>query len=1116
MTATSPYAPVRRQSSIHSNSSKNGARMLRRSSSTGAVVANGTLCWFFLRYWNEIFSWNPCEGDYGEGSNRSKIGGRVCKLLNCMADAVSRNLTMNDSCRLPHEDGTGAELSASVSGRRRGISAVIHWLVNIVGGNQTKLGRIIAAFVESAREVLLRSIGATNIILTGIPTLRDQNVDDDTMQINSSSPNIRKAVCNGCVANCVVSKKGESTTNEMNVYSIRKERQCIDQILKYWFGRASPDGAQKTLWMIASSSFELLNKVDDDISEKFRRQILDLSTAGSGKLQQWTDDVEIFGWQGKIAAIIALDQMSRHVHRHDNGHQEASFSSIPKQQSLDRIAYNIARKLLRQHQQDISTGMIPLPMRIFGIMPLRHASTVQDLGTVQQEVELASALHDEMDRMIRRFRKATNRRMATLQDDVRRKGKLGMSDNKEERDHEWSDGKIIECFPFQADMSDAQHHIVIRTMSAFLSKTNTLQVSDGRFKSTRQAANSLHNKSSKGTESLDRVPSAIVSLSGGVDSMVIASALAYLRDLEADRRKTSPENTLRVIAIHIDYANRPESGAEAAYVERYCNELGIKFISRKISEVTRGSTARDDYERIAREIRFGLYRQCCQEASNGSNEDSTGIMLGHHRGDLRENVISNAHKGCGPLDLSGMTAASRNEGVTLFRPLLSLEKTCIHDYAHKYGVPYFKDTTPHWSTRGKLRNRLLPLLEEIYGEGSMGNLSSLAEESDAARALVQRTVTGPFMEKVKRYPMGITFESSPWKGCGLFLWKFVLRQLLHSMGLGMFSDKSVESFLDRVEAVKLKEGWLQCRKDYAVFLQKDGQVFILYPASFPFGNGNTKEHFHTNSKFLGYGPQNSLSIGPWDVTSDVVRGITANESVCLLQTKALRNMEHLMAGDVEYFIKVPIIDSLPCPLVRVSGFTKPTRAAAWKGFDLKVERTLPLLGVDQSFLNGDINTDFEEYGKSWTLVNVRLRLVLHGDVETTASCPPPQIRMTSEDPADNKSTECQPKLESNAVAVLNNVTVEGNLVDNSNAMPQDVKPEATPQDVKSDIKAMNGESRKEARTGNPQANSTNFPVNLSADGNVSRRGSDEMRGLVLGLLVGDSGERSLNFSTGGE
>eukprot|EP00571_Detonula_confervacea_P008628 CAMPEP_0172319082 /NCGR_PEP_ID=MMETSP1058-20130122/36751_1 /TAXON_ID=83371 /ORGANISM="Detonula confervacea, Strain CCMP 353" /LENGTH=41 /DNA_ID= /DNA_START= /DNA_END= /DNA_ORIENTATION= len=40
MTAISPYAPLRRQSSLVSNAN-NGGRMLRSSSSTGAIVANG-------------------------------------------------------------------------------------------------------------------------------------------------------------------------------------------------------------------------------------------------------------------------------------------------------------------------------------------------------------------------------------------------------------------------------------------------------------------------------------------------------------------------------------------------------------------------------------------------------------------------------------------------------------------------------------------------------------------------------------------------------------------------------------------------------------------------------------------------------------------------------------------------------------------------------------------------------------------------------------------------------------------------------------------------------------------------------------------------------------------
>jgi hypothetical protein len=49
----------------------------------------------------------------------------------------------------------------------------------------------------------------------------------------------------------------------------------------------------------------------------------------------------------------------------------------------------------------------------------------------------------------------------------------------------------------------------------------------------------------------------------------------------------------------------------------------------------------------------------------------------------------------------------------------------------------------------------------------------------------------------------------------------------------MFSDKSVLAFLERMRVKKLKSAWLQCRKDYGVYLQEDGKVFVFYPSSFP-------------------------------------------------------------------------------------------------------------------------------------------------------------------------------------------------------------------------------------------------------------------------------------------
>ena len=53
-----------------------------------------------------------------------------------------------------------------------------------------------------------------------------------------------------------------------------------------------------------------------------------------------------------------------------------------------------------------------------------------------------------------------------------------------------------------------------------------------------------------------------------------------------------------------------------------------------------------------------------------------------------------------------MTDDSVSNGVRVWRPLLHHPKDHIYEFAHKYGVPYFKDSTPSWSTRGKLRNKV--------------------------------------------------------------------------------------------------------------------------------------------------------------------------------------------------------------------------------------------------------------------------------------------------------------------------------------------------------------------------------------------------------------------------
>ena len=113
------------------------------------------------------------------------------------------------------------------------------------------------------------------------------------------------------------------------------------------------------------------------------------------------------------------------------------------------------------------------------------------------------------------------------------------------------------------------------------------------------------------------------------------------------------------------------------------------------------------------------------------------------------------------------------------------------------------------------------------------NLTNLARESDEARQLINDKVLKTFMEKVSYYPMGIIFHTRPFKEQGLYFWKLALRDVLHSAKRGMFGDKTIISFLKRVLAEKIRSGWLQCRNDYAVYLNEDGRVCVFHPDIFP-------------------------------------------------------------------------------------------------------------------------------------------------------------------------------------------------------------------------------------------------------------------------------------------
>jgi tRNA(Ile)-lysidine synthetase-like protein len=135
--------------------------------------------------------------------------------------------------------------------------------------------------------------------------------------------------------------------------------------------------------------------------------------------------------------------------------------------------------------------------------------------------------------------------------------------------------------------------------------------------------------------------STIVSLSGGVDSMVILHSLSKLKK--------------NVIAIHINYNNRVESKKEAQFLKLYCKFLNVRFELLNIVGYKRETTKRENYEKTTTHIRFNYYSLMIKKYS------SNGIILGHHKGDVIENVLSNIFKGRNILDLTVLKKESKKQ-----------------------------------------------------------------------------------------------------------------------------------------------------------------------------------------------------------------------------------------------------------------------------------------------------------------------------------------------------------------------------------------------------------------------------------------------------------------------
>ena len=269
-----------------------------------------------------------------------------------------------------------------------------------------------------------------------------------------------------------------------------------------------------------------------------------------------------------------------------------------------------------------------------------------------------------------------------------------------------------------------------------------------------------------------------ISLSGGVDSMVLATIIKYLG--------------YNVIALHINYNNRDETTCEQKFLENWCRDNNIRLYVKEISEIKRNNSKRSHYESVTKDIRFTFYRNILKK------ENLDYILLAHHKDDIVENVFANVCRARYILDLAVIRERSTIDGVTICRPMIDYYKDAIYEFAHRYNVPYFKDTTPKWSVRGKYRNIIAPAIEDTFGQKVKNNLIELGRQSDEWNQLVNEEIIEPFLDSVEYSDKSVRFNIERWITYPLCFWSQVFMRIFYHYGKNCPSRRSVQNFMNNL------------------------------------------------------------------------------------------------------------------------------------------------------------------------------------------------------------------------------------------------------------------------------------------------------------------------------
>ena len=259
--------------------------------------------------------------------------------------------------------------------------------------------------------------------------------------------------------------------------------------------------------------------------------------------------------------------------------------------------------------------------------------------------------------------------------------------------------------------------------------------------------------------------------SGGVDSHVLLHLCQGV-----------PEIRDKLTAVYVHHGLQSAANAWSMHCRKVTGQLGVDFRELRVNAQPAG---RESPEEAARNVRY--------EALTALLDSDDVLLVAQHRDDQLETMLLQLFRGSGLSGLSAMPEVMAIGKGRLIRPLLTVPKREIDEYARSHRLQWVEDPSNRSDAfdRNFLRNQVLPLLKRRWPalDKTVSRAASHCAEAQrfigqAAESLLDRVVN----------PENGTLGLFELQALDKYRQQLVVRQWLARQGLKM----PTRGFVDRV------------------------------------------------------------------------------------------------------------------------------------------------------------------------------------------------------------------------------------------------------------------------------------------------------------------------------